>query len=346
MSELEEKIAAWRGQLIAGGIESSAILDELESHLLEEVDIRLGCGNSEAQAFEHAVQWMGALIHSGRFAMFNLDQAIAEWRRQMAAGGNKNSTILDELESHLRDDIRTRVAAGDLEARAFELAVAKMGSPSVVRNEFNKINRPTCWPVKIGISLWMVMAVLVAGVVARQFHFGKLTPLLTVHIMALTTGYLAVFLAGAFGLYYVGMQWSGKLSPQLQLSLYRAARAFTGISAGLIVAGLFLGTIWNKQIRGVYWGGSLREIGAVCVLMWLAVLWVMERRNQQNIYLRMLACVAGNVVVSLAWFGVVILMADPGLKYLGSYWPLEIFVAIHLVILALGFSRRFETAKA
>jgi len=346
MSELEEKIAAWRGQLIAGGIESSAILDELESHLLEEVDIRLACGNSEAQAFEHAVQWMGALIHNGRFAMFNLDQAIAEWRRQMAAGGNKNSTILDELESHLRDDIRTRVAAGDLEARAFELAVAKMGSPSVVRNEFNKINRPTCWPVKIGISLWMVMAVLVAGVVARQFHFGKLTPLLTVHIMALTTGYLAVFLAGAFGLYYVGMQWSGKLSPQLQLSLYRAARAFTGISAGLIVAGLFLGTIWNKQIRGVYWGGSLREIGAVCVLMWLAVLWVMERRNQQNIYLRMLACVAGNVVVSLAWFGVVILMADPGLKYLGSYWPLEIFVAIHLVILALGFSRRFETAKA
>jgi hypothetical protein len=221
-----------------------------------------------------------------------------------------------------------------------------MGSPSVVRNEFNKINGPKCWPVKVGVSLWVVMAVLIAGVVARQFYFGKLTPLVTFHIIGLTTGYLAVFLTGAFGLYYVGMQWSGKLSPQLQQALYRAVRAFTGISAGLVLAGLFLGALWNKQIRGVYWGGSWREIGAVCVLMWLAVLWAMERHNRQNIYTRMLACVGGNVVVSLAWFGVVILMMDPELNHFASYWPLEIFVAVHLVILAMGLSRRFEAVKA
>jgi hypothetical protein len=164
--------------------------------------------------------------------------------------------------------------------------------------------------------------------------------------MSLTTGYLAVFLTGAFGLYYVGMQWSGKLSPQLQQSLYRAVRVFTGISTSLVVAGLFFGAVWNKQIRGVYWGGSWREIGAVCVLMWLAVLWAMERHNRQNIYTRMLACVGGNVVVSLAWFGVVILMMDPELNHFASYWPLEIFVAVHLVILAMGLSRRFEAVKA
>ena len=38
--------------------------------------------------------------------MFNLDQSITEWRRQMLAAGIKTPALLDELESHLRDDVR------------------------------------------------------------------------------------------------------------------------------------------------------------------------------------------------------------------------------------------------
>jgi len=37
--------------------------------------------------------------------MFDLDQAISEWRRQMAAGGIKLPDALDELESHLREEV-------------------------------------------------------------------------------------------------------------------------------------------------------------------------------------------------------------------------------------------------
>ena len=37
--------------------------------------------------------------------MFNLDQSIAAWRQQMVAGGIKSPRVLDELESHLRDDV-------------------------------------------------------------------------------------------------------------------------------------------------------------------------------------------------------------------------------------------------
>jgi len=41
--------------------------------------------------------------------MFNLEQAILDWRRQMAASGIKAPDVLDELESHLRDDVEAHV---------------------------------------------------------------------------------------------------------------------------------------------------------------------------------------------------------------------------------------------
>ncbi len=42
--------------------------------------------------------------------MFNLEQSIAEWRQQMLAAGPKNPTPLNELESHLREDMRAILA--------------------------------------------------------------------------------------------------------------------------------------------------------------------------------------------------------------------------------------------
>jgi len=37
--------------------------------------------------------------------MFNLEPSIAEWRRQMLAAGVKTPVPLEELESHLRDEL-------------------------------------------------------------------------------------------------------------------------------------------------------------------------------------------------------------------------------------------------
>lgn len=70
--------------------------------------------------------------------MFNLEQAIAGWRRQMLAAGIKSPVPLEELESHLRDDVERQVAAGAGEARAFELAVQRIGQPAPLRKEFLK----------------------------------------------------------------------------------------------------------------------------------------------------------------------------------------------------------------
>ena len=70
--------------------------------------------------------------------MFNLDMAIKEWRQRMLAAGVNNPNILDELESHLRDDVERRTQAGAGEEQAFEIAVRSIGQPAVLKNEFAK----------------------------------------------------------------------------------------------------------------------------------------------------------------------------------------------------------------
>jgi hypothetical protein len=277
--------------------------------------------------------------------MPDLEEKIATWRRQMAAGGINTPAVLDELESHLREELRARLSAGDLEAQAFETAVAGIGSPQVVRSEFNKIIGPMCLPVKVGASIWIGAAALMVVWMVRRLFLGTLKPLLAAHIFDLTIGYLAVFLTGAFALYFVCLQWFGKMSPSLQQSLDRAVRGFSRISTGLVVAGLVLGIIWSKQNRGVYWGGNSREMGPLLVSVWLIAFWTIQHFGQRSVYARMLACVGGNVIVSLAWFGAQIVARDPGLSHYGSYWPLEVFVGVHVLVLAMGFSRRFEPVK-
>ena len=75
--------------------------------------------------------------------MFNLDQAIAEWRRQMLAGGINTPVPLDELESHLREDVEQQVQAGVDPLQAFDAAVQRMGQASALKTEFWKVGGST-----------------------------------------------------------------------------------------------------------------------------------------------------------------------------------------------------------
>src|SRR5262245_54973283 len=71
--------------------------------------------------------------------MFNLDHAIAEWRRQMTIAGIKSPRVLDELESHLRDDVERQTKSGTDVQQAFERAVKQIGHATALEAEFKKI---------------------------------------------------------------------------------------------------------------------------------------------------------------------------------------------------------------
>ena len=73
--------------------------------------------------------------------MFNLEQAISDWRRQMLAAGIKTPVPLEELEIHLREDIERQMKSGLNAQEAFEIAVQKIGPGShELKREFKKID--------------------------------------------------------------------------------------------------------------------------------------------------------------------------------------------------------------
>ncbi len=72
--------------------------------------------------------------------MFDLDQAIANWRRQLAGGGIRPPDVLDELESHLREDVEQQVRSGLSEEQALGTAIQRIGQASALKAEFAKTN--------------------------------------------------------------------------------------------------------------------------------------------------------------------------------------------------------------
>jgi hypothetical protein len=81
--------------------------------------------------------------------MFNLDQSIAEWRRQMLAAGIK-TPALDELESHLRDDVEMQMRSGSDPQQAFDAAIRRIGQTNALIAEFRKVGlRKWAWLRKL-----------------------------------------------------------------------------------------------------------------------------------------------------------------------------------------------------
>lgn len=70
--------------------------------------------------------------------MFNLEQAIAQWRQQMLDAGIKSPDVLDELETHLRDDVERHTKLGKGAQQAFGIAAQNLGKSDALRNEFKK----------------------------------------------------------------------------------------------------------------------------------------------------------------------------------------------------------------
>jgi hypothetical protein len=270
--------------------------------------------------------------------MFNLEQSIADWRRQMLAAGVNGSDVLDELEGHLRADFRALVSSGNSEEEAFQRAVAQVGAPGALRMEFNKLGDAMIRPVKIGTTLWITATVVVAALLARRFLTGAPNLVTGLHIFTITIGYCTMFLLGTFGIFHVGYRAACGLSPVRQRSLNLAVGLFTRIAAGLVIAGMVLGLFVSQRFYGRYWSWDPREIGGLCVVGWLTGGAFILRRGYDR--LAMLMSVGGNVVVALAWFHAGLVATHPR----QNVWPwwLDLFIGINVLFLIMGLAPVIE----
>jgi hypothetical protein len=110
--------------------------------------------------------------------MNNFEPNIADWRRQLMAAGIKSDDVLDELESHLREDIERRARSGADGARLFETAIVQFGQPQVLKAEFDRIKERKYMKrgvmIVLGIVGVMVGMALVMPAVAQYRQTGAM----------------------------------------------------------------------------------------------------------------------------------------------------------------------------
>jgi hypothetical protein len=91
--------------------------------------------------------------------MFDLDQTISEWRRQMLAAGIKAPAPLEELETHLREDIAQQMQSGLSARQAFGIAVKHIGQAPELNREFKKIGASMETQKFIRLAVTIIVAV-------------------------------------------------------------------------------------------------------------------------------------------------------------------------------------------
>jgi uncharacterized membrane protein YhaH (DUF805 family) len=73
--------------------------------------------------------------------LFDVEQSIADWQKQMLGAGIKTPVPLEELEIHLREEIERQMKAGMDGKKAFEISVQRIGQPKMLKSEFQKSER-------------------------------------------------------------------------------------------------------------------------------------------------------------------------------------------------------------
>lgn len=162
---------------------------------------------------------------------------------------------------------------------------------------------------------------------------------LTTHVVCITAGYSATYLAGLLGMIYILL---GVATPSLTRE---TGKDITRMIYGIVCFALFLsfigtvlGGLWADDSWGRFWGWDPKENGALIIVLWNALL--LHARWDGMIRERGLAvlAVAGNITTSWSWFGVnqlgVGLHAYGFSKELRMF--LTFFVVSSLVTIVLG----------
>ncbi len=175
---------------------------------------------------------------------------------------------------------------------------------------------------------------------------------LATHVVVVTTGYSATYLAGFLALIYVVRGLSTRsLDRGTADALARMVYGIVCFATLFSFVGTVLGGIWADQSWGRFWGWDPKENGALIIVLWNVLIlharWggLVKQRGLMNL------AIFGNIVTSWSWFGVN--MLGVGLHSYGfidaAFWWLLGFVGSQLAFIAvaslpLHYWRSFKSA--
>jgi cytochrome c-type biogenesis protein CcsB len=190
---------------------------------------------------------------------------------------------------------------------------------------------------------------------------------LATHVVTVTIGYSAMFVAGLLAVLYVilgvfGRNLNRSADEKLQSDagdesmgkiLGRMVYAVTCVATLFSFVGTVLGGIWADQSWGRFWGWDPKENGALLIVIWCAV--ILHARWGGMAKDRGVAVLAifGNIITAWSWFGVN--MLGVGLHSYGfmdsAFKWLVLFVVSQVTLILLGllpfkFWRSFQDQGA
>lgn len=157
------------------------------------------------------------------------------------------------------------------------------------------------------------------------------------HVITITLGYSATFLAGFIALLYLIF---GMCTPLLDRKM---ARAMAGMVYAVVCfallfsfVGTVLGGIWADQSWGRFWGWDPKENGAILIVLMNAI--ILHARWGHLVKERgiMVMAIGGNIITAWSWFGTNLL--GVGLHSYGfmdgAMFTLALFAASQMLLMA------------
>lgn len=162
---------------------------------------------------------------------------------------------------------------------------------------------------------------------------------LSTHVICITFGYVATFVAGFMGIAYVVLGLTTRaLAGEGSRNLSRMIYGVLCFATFLSFTGTVLGGIWADESWGRFWGWDPKENGALMIVLWNAL--VLHARWGGLVKSRGVALLAvgGNIVTAWSWVGTNLL--GVGLHSYGfiqgAFWTMAAFDLAFLGVIVVG----------
>jgi len=196
--------------------------------------------------------------------MFDLEKAIADLRKQMLAAGINTPVPLDELESHLREEIERQRRSGMGAEQIFDCAAKAVGPAAVLKNEFQKVERSRAMTL---VNLTGIAFLVIAG-----FFSLMIAPKLFHHAAGVAPRLLALALVVVTVLSW---RYGYKILPSITDARWRALAGAAGCAAAMawmriffvyLVPEIIVRIVGQDALLGWYFLSFLGAFAVVAIL--------------------------------------------------------------------------------
>jgi ABC-type transport system involved in cytochrome c biogenesis permease subunit len=162
---------------------------------------------------------------------------------------------------------------------------------------------------------------------------------LAVHVVTITLGYAATFVAGFLAIVYVVLGLATRMvTPEFGRSLDRMVYGIICFATLFSFVGTVTGGIWADQSWGRFWGWDPKENGALLIVLWTAIILHARWGNFVKTRGLMNLAIVGNIITAWSWFGTN--MLGIGLHSYGfmdkALVALVLFVLSQVALVGLG----------